>query len=174
MYNKEQNKTGLLYSFLEGKSALIQKEQAEFLLRYDFDNGSLPPPYHHEFCIRIKAQGAGRISFLPDYPSADTPCWEETFQVSAEKLEELLNLLVKKEVLRDHWPMQEEPISGGEWQCLEISLEGKNYIIPGRVDYKMAEKLNEVFVFIRALVPQQVWQGLEERRRAYEESAETE
>jgi hypothetical protein len=153
---------------------LIQKEQTEFLLQYDFDNGSLPPPYHYEFCIRIKAQGAGRISFLPDYPSADTPCWEERFPVSAEKLEELLNLLVQKEALRDHWPLQEEPVTGGEWQRLEITLEGKKFVVPDGVEHRTGEELNEIFALVRALVPQQIWQSLKDRRSVYEENAETE
>ena len=148
----------------------MQKDQTDFLLRYDFDNGSLPPPYHYEYTICIGVQGQGRISFLPDYPSSSTPLWEESFEVSREVLDELFQLLIQKNALQDRWTMEKEPVSGGEWQRLEIILDGKKYTVPGGIEHQTKEKLSPVFTFIRSLVPKGIWQGLEECRRIYEES----
>src|SRR5690554_3169233 len=52
---------------------------ADFQIEYEWHEGSLPPPYHYEYTIRIGPGAQGEIVFLPDYPSDDTPVWTEPF-----------------------------------------------------------------------------------------------
>ncbi|HUT36408.1 MAG TPA: hypothetical protein VNE39_23175 [Planctomycetota bacterium] len=50
---------------------------ADFGFRYDWREGSLPPPYHYEYTISVSPEGEGTIVFRPDYPEHDVPAWEE-------------------------------------------------------------------------------------------------
>ena len=45
----------------------LDTRPADFNVIYEWQEGSLPPPYHYEYTITIKADGQGQIVMIPDY-----------------------------------------------------------------------------------------------------------
>ena len=67
----------------------MQSRPEDFTLQYDWCAGSMPPPYHYEYTIRIGPDLQGEIVFHPDYPGLGAPEWIESFDVAEESLDVL-------------------------------------------------------------------------------------
>ena len=65
----------------------------DLTLQYDWGAGSMPPPYHYEYTIRIGPGLQGEIVFYPDYPGQGTPVWTEPFDADQEALDALYALV---------------------------------------------------------------------------------
>ncbi len=138
-----------------------------FCFRFDWAVGSMPPPYHYEYTIQVEA-GQGMITFIPDYPSEDTPRWVETFVVDEPDMEDLFQLMAGKNVFRDSWQRQKEATTGGSQTWLEVTCGEVIYKVPPDLEYTERETLNEVYDAIRSLIPRDTWEMLVSRREQYE------
>ena len=138
----------------------------DLTLRYKWCEGSVPPPDHYEYAIEI-GPGGGRVDFCPDYPAEGVPVWGEEFRVVAGELESLHKLLIDKRMFREKWTEIENPPVGGSLEWLEISAQGARFSVPSTIEE--AETVREVYVAIRALVPDNVWAGLMARYERYQE-----
>ncbi len=138
-------------------------------VRYHWQAGSMPPPAHYEYTIRLAPDGAGEITFYPDYPQHNPPVWSETFTPAAETLSRLHPLIAKKKIMTKKWrPPARSPV-GGSLEFLEVITADKQVSVPSRLNAKDAAALREVFDAIRALVPQEMWDRLLARRQAFED-----
>jgi hypothetical protein len=72
-------------------SAFIQLGEAMdgTRLRYYWNTGSIPPPDYYEYTIEISTKG-GFISFRPDYPDNNPAKWQESFTVTKEQQDMLI------------------------------------------------------------------------------------
>ncbi|MCJ7626089.1 MAG: hypothetical protein MUO76_21565 [Anaerolineaceae bacterium] len=139
----------------------------DFRFRLEWAAGSMPPPYHYEYTIQVEA-GQGLITFFPDYPSADTPMWEETFVVDEPEMEGLFQLMAAKKVFRDTWQRQQEPTTGGSRSWLEVTCGKIVYKVPYDLEYAEQKALDEVYDSVRSLIPRDIWEMLVSRREQYE------
>ncbi len=129
----------------------------------------MPPPAHYEYTIRLAPNGAGEITFYPDYPQHNPPVWSETFAPAAEEFSRLHSLIAKKKIMTKKWrPPTKSPV-GGSLEFLEVIMADKQVAVPSRLNAKDAAALREVFDAIRALVPQEMWDRLLARRQAFED-----
>src|SRR5687768_8853812 len=92
----------LLFSFGCATSTEMKPRPADFRVQYHWSEGSLPPPYHSEYTIRLGPGLQGEIEFQPDYPSGDTPIWIETFEIEDEDLEKLYALMWAKGIFAEN------------------------------------------------------------------------
>ncbi len=138
-------------------------------VRYHYQAGSMPPPAHYEYTIRLAPNGEGEIVFYPDYPQHNPPVWTETFTPAAEQLSDLHALIAKKKVMAKEWHSPARSPVGGSLEYLEVTKAAKQVSVPSRLNAKDAADLRELYDAVRALVPQEMWDRLHARRQAFED-----
>ena len=141
---------------------------ADFRLRYDWREGSLPPPYHYEYTITLAADGSGLISMTPDYPGEGVPVWEEPFSLSPAELDRLHDLMVEQGLLRERWRAEDSPPVGGSYAWLEVTRDGRTIEVPPFPVDGQRERATTIFTAVEASVPQAIRDDLELRRAEYE------
>jgi len=135
----------------------------DFELIYEWHAGTVPPPHHYEYTIRVVADGRGAVNYFLNYD--DITVWTESLAVSKSALEEVYRLMAKNGVTTKAWPEAKRHPVGGETQWLNVVANRKTIMIPAFP--KDAGGLPEVYDAIRALVPQPVWDKLSGLREEY-------
>jgi hypothetical protein len=138
---------------------------ADLNIVYHWAAGSMPPPYHYEYEIRITPPDQGEIVFWPGYPGSGTPRWRETFRVAAEDVARLYALLRRRAVFTTSWLAPGEPPIGGATAWMTVTANGQRVDVPASVVPEQAELLSVVYQAIRALVPPDLWAQWETRRQ---------
>ena len=139
----------------------------DFSARYDWSEGSLPPPYYYEYIIHLDPTGAGLVEMVPDYPGGDVPIWTETFTVEPDALDAFYSQLVAAGAFGTAWREVDDAPVGGSHFTVTLTANSETTEIPRFVvaDQAAAQStISEAFV---ALVPQEVWDKLESQREAY-------
>lgn len=143
----------------------------DFFLQYDWCAGSMPPPYHHEYTIRIGPGLEGEIVFCPDYLGQNVPVWTESFDVAEGSLDALY-ALIEERVLSREWVKVEDGAVGGSLEWMSGTADGQSFKVPSRVEEP--EALEPVYDAVKALVPDAIWTKLraqcEQYERDYEEA----
>ncbi len=142
----------------------------DFAVAYAWLEGSVPPPYHYEYTIRVEPAGDCQIVFYPDYPAHDPPRWVEAFPVSDAMMDELHALIVRHGLLHKQWPVSQNEAVGGSQEWLEIVADGEAVRLPSRASTD--EDVKAVYAFIRGLVPKATWTDLMSRREQFERDYE--
>jgi len=135
----------------------------DFQVEYHWREGTVPPPHHYEYRIKLDASGHGEILFHPDYPSERPPEWREAFAVSLQELDRLFRQIVDQEIIGRQWepiPDVEAPV-GGELESLEVVVNAQRHHIPSSI--LDASRVEAMYGYIRSLVPEKTWQSLMER-----------
>lgn len=141
---------------------------ADFSLRYDWREGSLPPPYHYEYTITLAADGSGMMTMIPNYPGPDVPVWEEPFTMAPAEVDRLHDLMIAQGLLSERWSERDEPPIGGSHAYLEVTRDGTTITIPAFPPDRQAERAAAIFAAVEAIVPQPIRADLERRRAEYE------
>ncbi len=141
---------------------------ADFSLRHEWHEGSMPPPYHYEYIVRLSVGAEGEVIFFPDYPQHDPPVWRETFPVDSKDLAHLYALLVKTRAFARTWRRADHPAIGGSVVWLDAEAGGKKVTVPPGLPARDAAAIAPVYDAIRAVVPQVVWDGLMGRYEKYQ------
>lgn len=139
----------------------------DLAVTYSWRQGSLPPPYYYEYTISIRADGAGEIEMLPNYPSDETPVWTETFTLSGSDLDELYAFLVRERFFQTKWAEEDIPPVGGSSQSLLVTAQGVEYWIPSFVEPSQSEAADRILVHVRLLAPSALLGKLEAQREQY-------
>ncbi|HTP07764.1 MAG TPA: hypothetical protein VMP08_05910, partial [Anaerolineae bacterium] len=105
----------------------------DFNLVYEWQEGSLPPPYHYEYTITIDPAGQGQLVMVPDYAFNDPPQWTEAFTLTPALLDQFYQYLFDKGLFDQHWQAQEQPPVGGSYDSLHVTAHGQQITIPSFV-----------------------------------------
>lgn len=141
---------------------------ADFGLRYDWREGTLPPPYHYEYSISLGADGSGLMTMVPDYPGPGVPVWEEPFSLPAAEVDKLHDLMLARGLLRERWAERQDPPVGGSYASLTVTRAGATIAIPAFPAAGQAEQAAAIMAAVEAIVPQPIRADLERRRAEYE------
>jgi hypothetical protein len=147
----------------------MKLQPRDFTLQYDWCAGSMPPPYHYEYTIRIGPGPQGEIVFYPDYPGQGTPVWMESFDVAEEPLDTLYALVAERMLDRE-WVEIHDRAVGGSLEWMSGTVDGRRFQVPSRV--KEEEALKPVYAAVKALVPDAIWAKLRTQREQYERDYE--
>jgi hypothetical protein len=162
-------------SGLGGSPTPVSAHPADFALEYHWQEGSVPPPHHYEYFIRLGPGPRGEIVFVPDYDFRNPPAWTEPLAVTEADLTDLYRLLVEQGVFTRQWQALDPPPVGGSFDSLEVTAEGRQVSIPGLLIEDEEASIAKVYEAIRALVPQATWDKLyalqAEYQQAYPEDA---
>jgi len=139
----------------------------DLTLRYFWAAPTVRPPYHHEYTVTIGPGPQGQVSFIPDYPNHNPPRWLESFAIPPASLEALFALLLKKEAFRPTWKQRPPGFVGGEQAWLEASTGEQRASIPVGLAPGDASAAQPLFEAVHKLVPQPIWDKLENQRQEY-------
>jgi hypothetical protein len=150
-------------------NATGQGRPDDFHILYEWQEGSLPPPYHYEYTITISPTGAAEIVMIPDYPSDETPAWTESFTVDSAQMDALYDTLITNGLLDHNWSAQDDPPVGGSSQSVTITANDQQIEIPSFVLPEQQSSAAAIHAAIEALVPQEIWDRLNAQREQYME-----
>ncbi len=136
----------------------------DFGIRYRWREGSLPPPDHYEYTIRLGPGTEGSIVFLPDYPAHNPPIWTERFEIDRSSMERLYGLLEEKGIFTKKWTETDES-TGGALESVKITAGGREFTVPGGI--KEAKNVEEIYGLVRSIVPEDVWDAMISRRERF-------
>jgi hypothetical protein len=139
----------------------------DFTIFYEWQEGSLPPPYHYEYNITIQPDGQGQVVMIPDYASSTVPTWTETFTVEQTEMDKLYKLMVDKELFTQEWRAQDQPPVGGSSESMTVTANGKQIEIPVYVIPELADAAAEMYAAVTTLVPETIWDKLNVQREQY-------
>ena len=138
----------------------------DFAVRYNWAEGSLPPPYHYEYEIHVGPGENGRIIFCPDYTTEDPPIWIEEFQLDEATLTRLYQLIVENGVQMRDWTVMEDAPVGGELEWMEGTANKVHFKVPSAIEE--SEIVEGIYEFLRSLVPERIWTKLMSQQQRYE------
>lgn len=141
---------------------------SDLTVTYHWQEGSVPPPYHYEYEVRVGPGSEGEVIFYPDYPGKDTPVWHETFAVGDDAWDKFYTLLMGKRFFAREWRKASRPLVGGSLASLDVFAQATRYGVPSQLEPADAAVASEIYDAIRALVPPSVWDSLMTRRQKYE------
>lgn len=142
---------------------------SDFSVSYEWRAGSMPPPYHYEYTVRIGPGAMGEIVYLPDYGSSKPPVWTEAITVTNKQLDDLYKLVVDHKLLQEKWGNVEDAPVGGSVQWAEITSGGKTYKIPTELKGFQRSGADKLYEAVKALVPQETWNKMEALREQYQQ-----
>jgi hypothetical protein len=145
------------------------KLESKDFVQYDWCAGSMPPPHHYEYTIRVGPGLRGEIVFHPDYPGLGAPEWTEAFDVAEESLDALY-ALVEGRVLSREWVKVEDGAVGGSLEWMSGTVDGQCFRVPSRVEEEKV--LEPVYDAIKALVSDAIWAKMRSRREQYKRNYE--
>ena len=145
----------------------LDTRPSDFNLVYEWQEGSLPPPYHYEYTITLRPDGQGQIVMVPDYSFRNPPTWTETFTVTPAALDQLYRLLIDKGLFTQRWQAQDQPPVGGSFDSLQVTAHSQQITIPSFVIQTQASAAKDISTAVRTLVPQNIWDKLDSQREQY-------
>ena len=158
------------FAFGQGFAQSNGDRPEDFSINYHRTSGSVPAPYYHEITITVSPSGTGTIELIPDYPSESVPKWTETFNVSAQKLDQFYGQIVSHEAFTRSWQATSKPNLGSPDETIQIIANGRQMRIPSQIARdlrKQSRSKDDIAKAIRALVPDDLWQSLNERHKNY-------
>jgi hypothetical protein len=144
---------------------------ADFSIEYNWSEGSLPPPHHYEYLIRLLSSGPGQVVFWPDYPGfAGVPEWAERFNPSPEQLDQLYRIMLDQGLLTEEWRAEADPPVGGSSEWMAVTADDRQIVIPAFVRTEQSAAASAIYSALRSLVPDSIWEKLAEQRQEYIEA----
>jgi len=139
----------------------------DFTVEYQWIAGSMPPPYHYEFMIRINASGQGEVIYWPDYSGEGTPEWKESFTVTQAQLEQLYQVMESNNLFTEKWQAQERHIVGGSYEFMNVTANSQRIKVPAFVFPEQQNRVKQIYDAIRLLPPKTIWDKLGAQRQDY-------
>jgi len=139
----------------------------DFTATIVYRNGSVPPPYHFEWRLRVDG-GGGELSWRPGYDE-DVPAWVEAVAVSAEQRAELYAALRAAGAF-DKAPAPDENLAGGSTGSVELTAAGRTHS-PGELGLSEDSQdiLEAVHTAAEDVVPAAVWSRMSDRQQTWGE-----
>lgn len=139
----------------------------KFEIVYHWTEGSVPPPYHYEFSIKIQEDRTGIVTYRPDYDLEDVPVWHRYFTISTELYSRLYDLLKSDGFYNYVWTQEIEINVGGSQEWCDGIIESLEFLIPTGLTREDADKAGLLYVIFMKLGPEEMWDDLEHMRKEY-------
>ena len=143
---------------------------SDFSLTFEWDTGALPPQYHYAYVIRIQPGSQADFTYAAGYePLTQPDAWQAKFNLSESQLDALYAYLLENDMLKSGWKTG-QPLLGGSGTRILIQAQGTAYEIPSIsiLDKSQRQSVEELMDYIRALVPDTIWQEMEKRQAQHE------
>jgi|WetSurMetagenome_2_1015567.scaffolds.fasta_scaffold103319_2 hypothetical protein len=153
----------------------LQAQSVWSKLEYNFNVGSLPPPYHYSYTITINSDGNGKLVYIGGYESTEKNTSKHLFDLTKKKLKILKNIVRESDVLNldiNTRPNEEIP-DGGHSESLNIfgfskENDGNEPVllksIPSYPELKYETMLDKLYKVIQNTVPEDIWKEVNSKR----------
>ena len=147
-------------------------------IQYFYREGSVPPPYYHEYSIVINSDGSGNLNYQFDYSSENQPPLQYTLTFSDEQMKNLNEALSESKVLETEikaLPDSLHPI-GGHVQRINVMIVDPNPGLdqPPKVietpyfpKEEFAAGLNKLYGVINKMVQENIWNEISSKQAEY-------
>jgi hypothetical protein len=142
-------------------------KRPNFEIIYHWAEGSVPPPYHYEYSIKIQEDRTGIVTFRPDYDLESVPVWNRFFTIPQEVNSHLYDLLESGEFYTYEWKQGLEINVGGSHEWCDGTFENHEFHIPTGLIPTDTEKAVSLYLILKKLGPTDMWEDLEQMRKEY-------
>lgn len=146
---------------------MIVSQKTKFEIVYHWTEGSVPPPYHYEYSIKIQEDRTGIVSYRPDYDLKDVPVWNRYFIIPQELFSQLYDLIESDGFYKHEWKQAIEIIVGGSQEWCDGIIENHEFHIPTGLAREDSDKTGPLYLLLRQLGPDEMWDDLQQMRKEY-------
>lgn len=141
---------------------------ADFALTYAWSAGSLPPPHHYSYEVRVAANGKGEVHYTPGYSGMQgIPTWVMPIALSPAQLDAYFELTRVKKLYATVWQEPKQVRVGGSSSTLHVTAAGQAYKIPSQQVPEQEAAAKAMLDGARELVPDKLWDELAELRKQF-------
>lgn len=147
-------------SFIQEMMAYGYKYAGLFLmdsLTYEWQAGDGPAPDDFRYTIHITPGPQGEFTFYRHKGLNRPPAWHETFKPDEVELAKFYGLMVEKGFFTRKWKSRSGSAASGGQERLTVTMLGKDYSIPGRLEPEEAALAGQMYIALEPLVPAQIW-----------------
>lgn len=150
------------------------------IIQYYFQTGTVPPPYYYSYSILINTDKKVILKYIAGYLQDDTNTFNYELTLTNDQLKTLNDEIEKSEVIEGDiksLPQDRTPV-GGSNNSLRITFVNPNPNLdqPPRIkditpfpEKQWVEKLDNLYKYIKELVPKANWDDAAKRRDEYME-----
>jgi hypothetical protein len=149
------------------ETKMIAPQKPKFEIVYHWMEGSVMPPYHYEYSIKIQEDRTGIVTYRPDYDLDDVPVWNRYFIIPQELYSRLYDLLESGEFYAYEWKQGLEIIVGGSQEWCDGTFENHKFHIPAGLTREDAGKAGALYLLFKQLGPEEMWDDLDRMRKEY-------
>ncbi len=146
-------------------------------IQYSYSSGPLPPPYHFNYDITVNSDCTAALSYRLGYE--DSQPLNYTFTVPKEKLKLLNEKIAASQIASgkiEAVPENKHPV-GGSLENAKLVVTKSNpdldqppkaFESPYFPEEKYKKNLDDLYAFIKSLVPQSTWDDINAKKTEYE------
>lgn len=157
--------------FCSGCSNTSPERPSDFCISLDWNTGALPPQYYYSYTIEIQPSGEGVFVYQAGYEGDESLRWQTGFMLDGKQMDDLYTFLRENDLLRSKWA-EGQPLLGGSGTSIRITADGKEFLIPSISELEQDDRktVQKAIDTINQLVPQEIWDEMNARQDAYENS----
>jgi hypothetical protein len=147
---------------------------------YHYQTGSVPPPYFFSYDLTINSAGTGTLVYSPNYGNDTT--WVYNISFTESDLKKLNEVITRSNILNETIPALPDSLKpiGGSLQNVSIqtpqdpSLDQAppRIVTPYFPEESYKEALTGIYSVIQKMVPDNVWNEINERKEEYNKKNE--
>lgn len=146
-------------------------------IQYSYSSGPLPPPYHYSYDITVNSDCTASLNYMLGYEESQPLNY--TFSITKDKMKMLSEKISASQISTgkiESVPENRHPIGGSlEKAKLVVTKADPNLDQPPKAfesPYFPVEKykknLEELYTFIKSLVPENVWSEVNAKKSDFE------
>ncbi len=150
-----------------------QEPAEDLTVKLYWDTGTISPEYYYYYRITVGPNLKGVFEYQPGYGEPPAPdIWKVDFEATRNQMDDLYQLIMENNLLRDQWETTDEIAEGGSYSSITIAANDSEYKIPGNTELKSEDikKTDKVSDYLRKMVPAYIWEEMENRQTQFEES----
>jgi hypothetical protein len=146
-----------------------------YILIYHYQTGSIPPPHFYRYEFTVNSGGFGTLVYYPDY--SDVESWVYSIKIPDSEIKQLDEAVTKSRILDETVPALADSLRpiGGSIENVTVFLQQdpnldqvpKRIITPDFPQKKYKERLEQLYISIKNLIPQSTWDEIKARKEEF-------
>jgi hypothetical protein len=142
---------------------------------YHYQTGSIPPPHFYRYEFTVNSGGFGTLVYYPDY--SDVESWVYSIKIPDSEIKQLDEAVTKSRILDETVPALADSLRpiGGSIENVTVFLQQdpnldqvpKRIITPDFPQKKYKERLEQLYISIKNLIPQSTWDEIKARKEEF-------